>query len=126
MFGPYFGLFAQCKRLIQGHISAGDAYTYRYDDLTREVKDKVKCVENTCLFKLTIEKAFFHCWDYLTLCAKNGIVINEEKFQLYRDYITFAGLNISPTGIRPYFISDIMQPFRELKIHIGLYTAEIV
>ena len=89
------------KRLTQGHISAGDAYTYRYDDLTREVKDKVKCVDDTCLFKLTIEEAFFHCWDYLTLCAKNGIVINEEKFQFCRDYITFAGLNITPTGIQP-------------------------
>ena len=98
-------------RLTQGHISAGDSYTYRYDDLTRDVEDKVKCVDDTCLFKPTIEEAFFHAWDYLTLCAENGIVINEEKFQFCRDDIDFAGLHITPTGIRPS--DDLLQAIRD-------------
>ena len=98
------------KRLTQGHISAGDSYTYRYDDLTREVEDKVKCVDDTCLFKPTIEEAFFHAWDYLTLCAENGIVINEEKFEFCRDEITFAGLCITLTGIRPS--DELLQAIR--------------
>ena len=88
-------------RLTQGHISAGDAYTYRYDDIISDVEDIVKCVDDTCLFKPTMEEAFFHAWDYLALCAENGIVINREKFQFCRDSIIFAGLQVTPDGIKP-------------------------
>lgn len=89
------------KRLTQGHISAGDSYTFRYDDIIRDVEDKVKCVDDTCLFKPTIKEAFFHAWDYLNLCAENGIVINKEKFKFCRDNVLFAGLHITSTGIEP-------------------------
>ena len=65
------------------------------------MEDKVKCVDDTCLYKPSIEEAFFHAWDYLALCAKNGIVINREKFLFGRDDIVFAGLHVTPEGIKP-------------------------
>ena len=87
--------------LPQGHMSAGDAYTHRYDNVIRDTENKVKCIDDALLYDRSIERAFFHTWDYLTVCAKNGIVINANKFQFCRDTVTFAGLTITPTGIAP-------------------------
>ena len=55
----------------------------------------------TPCYTTTIEQSFYHTWDYLTICANNGIVINASKFQFCKDTITFAGLNITPEGITP-------------------------
>ena len=88
-------------RLPQGYLAASDAYTRRYDDIIKNVQQKVKCVDDTLLWDPDIETAFYHTWDYLTLCANNGIVINKDKFQFCRDEVLFAGLKLTPTGIKP-------------------------
>ena len=56
---------------------------------------------HTCLWDPNIESAFYHTWDYLILCAKNGIVINKWKFQFCCDEVLFARLKITKTGIAP-------------------------
>ena len=63
--------------------------------------NKVKCIDDTLLYSEDTERAFFAAFDYLTLCAKNGITINEGKFQFCQDTVTFAGLKITPEGICP-------------------------
>ena len=88
-------------RMPQGFLAAGDAYTRRYDEIIADVARKVKIVDDTLLYDDTIEQHFYHVWDYLTLCAKNGVVINKKKFQFCKDTIDFAGLTITPTGIEP-------------------------
>ena len=66
-----------------------------------------KCVYTKCVYKFallydtSIEQAFCHTWDHLTLCAENGIVINAPKFQFCTDTVDFAGLTIRPTSIVP-------------------------
>ena len=87
------------RRLPQGYLAAGDAYTRRYDE--KNVKDKVKCIDDALLYDHDVESAFFHTWDYLTLCAENGITINLPKFQFCQDEVIFAGLKITRDGIRP-------------------------
>ena len=79
-------------RLPQGFLAGGDAYTHRYDNIIKDVPRKVKIVDDTLLFDYNIEDSFYHTWDFLTLCAQNGIVINEKKFKFCRDTIEFAGL----------------------------------
>ena len=37
----------------------------------------------------------------LTMNANNGIVINKDKFQFCCDEVLFAGLKLTPTGIKP-------------------------
>ena len=49
---------------------------------------------------LILKVHFYHNWDYLTLYAKNCIVINKEKFQFCHD-VLFAGLKITKNGIAP-------------------------
>ena len=81
--------------------SLGYTYTCRYDEIIKNVPRKVKCVDDALLWDTNIENAFYHTWDYLTLCANNGIVINKDKFQFCCDKVLFAGLKLTPTGIKP-------------------------
>ena len=88
-------------RMPQGFVAAGDAYTRRYDEIIDGVERKVKIVDDTLLYDESIEQAFYHMWDYLTLCANNGVVVNAKKFKFCQDTIDFAGLTITPTGVTP-------------------------
>ena len=95
-WGRYMNL-----RLPPGFIAAGDAYTRRYDELIKDVPRKIKVIDDTLLYDNSIKESFYHTWDYLVLCANNGIVISKEKFQFCCDSVEFAGLNITPIGISP-------------------------
>ena len=68
-------------RVPQGFFAAGDIFTSRYDDITKDVKNKVKIVDDALLHSTNIEESFWDTWDYLTLCAENGVTINEDKLQ---------------------------------------------
>ena len=89
------------RRLPQGYSASQDAYTRRYDDIIKDVPNKVKCIDDTLLYSKDIEASFYSVFDYLTTCAENGITINENKFQFCQDTVTFAGLTITPEGICP-------------------------
>ena len=89
------------RRLPQGYSASQDAYTRRYDEIIKDVPGKVKCIDDTLLYSQDIESAFFAVFDYLTLCARNGITINKAKFKFCQDTVTFAGLKITPDGIHP-------------------------
>ena len=88
-------------RLPQGYLAATDAYTRRYDEIIKDIPRKVKIVDDTLLYDHDIEQSFYHTWEYLTLCADNGIVINKDKFQFCMDEVTFAGLKVTKNGIAP-------------------------
>ena len=71
--------------LRQGFLTSISAYNRRYE-LTKPLAScKAKVVDDTLLYDTNIEDAFFHVWNYLTLCTKNGIAITEPKFQFCRD-----------------------------------------
>ena len=89
------------KRMPQGYVAAGDAYTSRYDAIIAEVKRKVKIVDDTLLWDLDIEEAFFHVFDYLTLCYMNGVVFNLSKFVFCEKETEYAGLALTEHGVAP-------------------------
>lgn len=64
---------------VQGDKSAGDAWTHRNDNVTKDVENKATCVDNTCLWEKTIEEYFFQVCNCLSLCGQNGIVFNKKK-----------------------------------------------
>ena len=88
-------------RMPQGYVASGDAYTRRYDEVIRDIPRKVKIVDDTLLYDYSIEEAFYHTFDFLLQCAKNGIVLNTDKFQFCQDVVQFGGLQITPTGVTP-------------------------
>ena len=74
----------------QGYIASGDAYTKRYDDITIDVKNMVKCIDDTLLWADNIQDNFEQTIQYLDLCGRNGIVLNPKKFTFAADEVEFA------------------------------------
>ena len=85
----------------QGFIASGDAYTQRFDSLIVDFRNKVKCIDDTCMWAPTVKDAFFQACDWLDLCGNNGITLNPGKFQFAQDSVEFAGLTITNENIKP-------------------------
>ena len=85
----------------QGFLASGDAYNQRFDAIIADFNDKVKCVDDTCMWASSIQESFFQACRWLDLCAKNGITLNPKKFQFCQDEVDFAGLTITPTNVKP-------------------------
>ena len=82
-----------------GYIASGDAYSQQYDEVIKDILRKVKTVDDVLLFNHSWEDAFNHTFEYLSCCAKNGIILNRDKFQFCQDVVQFKDLQISPSGI---------------------------
>ena len=89
------------RRLPQGYIAAGDAYTSRFDAVIADTPRKVKIVDDTLLWDLDIEESFYHVFDFLVLCYQNGIVFNLSKFVFCDLETEYAGLNLTANGVAP-------------------------
>ena len=49
----------------------------------------------------SIEDSFFSTCKFLTLCSRNGIVFNKDKFVFCQDEIDFAGFTIGKDYVKP-------------------------
>ena len=95
----------------QGFLASGDGYTQRFDELIADFDNKVKCVDDTCMWAYSVTDAFLQTCKWLDLCARNGITLNPRKFQFAQDTVEFAGLTITPEKIKPNqkFLNSILQ-----------------
>ena len=80
-------------------MASGDAYNQPFDANISDFKHKVKCVDDTCMWAISIETSFFQACEWLDLCAHNGITLNPKKFQFVQETVDFAGLISPPTNI---------------------------
>ena len=88
-------------RMPQGYLASGDAYTRRYDKIIKDTLRKLKIVDDTLLYDSSIERAFYHTFDFLLQCARNKVVLNTDKFQFCQDVVEFGGLQITWFGVTP-------------------------
>ena len=88
-------------RAPMGYHASGDAFTRRFDDITREFRNVARCVDDSLLTDETIEESFYHTFDYLKHCADNGIIFNREKFVFAQESCEFAGFELTKDGYRP-------------------------
>ena len=61
------------------NLAEGDSNIQRFDRIIAAVTNKTKCMDGSLLWAESIREAFFETCRYLTLTAKNGIVINKKK-----------------------------------------------
>ena len=73
----------------QGFHGSGDGYTRQTDDFTSEVPRKRACVDDSLLYDVSIETAFWHTIGFIILCHKNGIIFNKEKFHFAKREVDF-------------------------------------
>ena len=95
----------------QGFIASGDGYTQRFDSIIANFENKVKCVDDTCMWARTTEEAFLQTCRWLDLCARHGITLNPRKFQFALDTVDFAGLTVTADSIKPQqkFLDSILK-----------------
>ena len=99
-------------RTPMGHISASDACTKRYDDAVIDIERKFKCVDDVLLYDTSVEQSFWHCWDYLEICAKAGVTLSPEKFRFCRREVEFVGFNLgSGVATRPRLENSAIADF---------------
>ena len=102
-------------RIPQGHMSSGDAYTRRYDDIIADVPRKHKIVDDVLLHDFSIKQAFHHTYDYLAICRERGITVNPDKFKFAKKEVDFCGFtigweNFSPSMKTISAIKDYLMP----------------
>ena len=91
-----WGRFRYCTT-PQGFLAAQDAYNHRFDLITRDFKNKKRCVDDTILWGDTVEENFFRTCDYLTLTVGAGIIMNPEKFLFSKK----RGFELKDDGVEP-------------------------
>lgn len=52
----------------QGYLASEDAYTHRFDAVIKDVLRQNKCTDDTLLWDIPIEAAFFHTIKFIVLC----------------------------------------------------------
>ena len=85
----------------QGFLASGDGYTQRFDAIIATFPNKVKCVDDTCMWSNSIQEAFIQTCQWLDICARNGITLNPDKFQFCQRSVNFAGLTVTWENIKP-------------------------
>ena len=82
------------------HVSM-DAYNYRFIKVTENVEKLRRCVDDSLIHAATLEEAFFHTAEYLSLLGQNGILQNSEKFQFGTKTVEWAGFSIGEHSVKP-------------------------
>ena len=88
-------------RCPQGFHGSGDVYTHHFDEITRGFSDKIRQIDDTLLWKDTIEKMFWHVINYIHHCTRNGIIFNPKKFTFCKMVIEFSGFLVTGNSIKP-------------------------
>jgi hypothetical protein len=91
----------QHLRAPQGFKGSGDAFNRQYDDVISDVERKGKVVDDAILWDETIEQSFFHVFDYLLLCARNGVTLKPKKFQFCAKEVDYCGYTVGWETYRP-------------------------
>jgi len=91
----------RCCTLPQGYISSGDGYSRRFDEISSEITDKIKVIDDALLWSKTLEMNFFKTCEWLDTCGRNGIIQNPSKFKFGSDIVEFAGFEITNDSVRP-------------------------
>ena len=95
-----WGRYEYCN-LPQGHMAAGDAYTARYDEITRGIERMERCIDDTILWDHSVEENFNRVCQYLTHCSRAGITFNEEKFSFGREELEYLGFKLTKNSVEP-------------------------
>jgi hypothetical protein len=84
----------------QGYVASGDGYTRRYDAITKLFKKNICMVDDTLLYHDDLDSALIETCQYLDTCAKNGVILNPDKFH-FTEVVEFAGFEITMDSVIP-------------------------
>ena len=116
-----------CYRYLkapQGFLGSGDAYTYEYDQIQKELEEKFpklyttkdgqpryrRCIDDTLSWNGDIWDAFKQMWVMLAFCNRRGIIFNPRKIQFAKKRVEAFGFMVGQDNIEPTneFIDSIL------------------
>ena len=62
------------------------------------VENKRQVIDDTLLYQPDVGSSFNHTAKYLTLCGKNGIILNPAKFKFAEEEVEWAGVKLTKDG----------------------------
>ena len=66
------------RQIQVSNCAPGVFSKWGYDEITREIKNMKRVIDDTLLYAANLEKAFTQVAECLTLVGKNGIILNPE------------------------------------------------
>ena len=103
----------------QGFLASGDAYNQRFDAIIADFPDKVKCVDDTLMWTLSIQDAFLQLCQWCELTYRGGVTLNPLKTQFAKETPkdisgARAWFGLVNQGSYAFAMAKQMQPFRHL------------
>ena len=66
-----------------------------------DIKNHLKIVDDSLIYAADIGEMFKQMVDFITLCGKNGMVLNPEKFKFGVAETDFAGFRVGNGEVKP-------------------------
>ena len=88
------------KTAPQGYIASCDGYSRRFDKIISHIPNKTKCINDTLLWANNLTESFSQAVNWLDICGRHGITLNQDKFVFGQDTVEFAGFEITPNNVR--------------------------
>ena len=98
-------------RMPQGYLASSDAYTRRYNEVIKDVDQEVKYVDGVLLYDSGIEEAFYHTFDYLTLCAKKRSGSESEEVPVLPGHGTVCWVTVDALWSGSFPVNAPIQDF---------------
>ena len=95
-FGRY-----RCVSSGQGLICSGDAYTHRFDNITSQFTNVVRCVDDSLLWEDDMKNSFDLICRYVSTCSRNGVNFNKQKFRFAEDVVDYVGFKLTSDEMKP-------------------------
>ena len=89
----------RCVGSGQGLICSGDAYTHRFDKITQDFSDVVRCVDNSLLWADDVKSMLDLTCKYISACSRGGIKFNKKKFRFSQDEVEYVGFKLTKDAI---------------------------
>ena len=65
------------------------------------IENKCTIVDGTLIWSEDFEENFNQVCNLFEVCSLAGLIFNPDKFQFGQNTVCFAGLDITPDGVRP-------------------------
>lgn len=73
----------------------------RFDDITIDMVQKTRFINDSILWDNIIEISFWYKMDYITHCSKNSIDFNLKKFPFVEKEVEFTRFQVTDDRIKP-------------------------
>ena len=99
-------------RAPQGFHGSGVGYTLRFDNITVDMTQKTRCIDDSLLLDDSIEASFWHTIEFISHYADKGIVFNLNKFHFVETEMEFTGFLVTDNVVKPIErMTDAILPF---------------